>query len=209
MPCIPKLGKQAKQQNTVSKRPAYPNLEGKQRSKYTSHGLTNKNRHPSFMPSLPRVLSKTHFRRKNWKLFLVPFKENMPFQGIHQLWVPLCSYFVPVLNPMGEHENYSWEFNVRCQKKQSKNYVQNPHMYVCSFSCRSKTERNRRGERKGKKGEEKAKNSTAISIETKLTMFPNKRGWVFNKTLLLGDNAAFMVRFLSTAISNSCSMMSF
>lgn len=82
-------------------------------------------------------------------------------------------------------------------------------MYVCSFSCRSKTERNRRGERKGKKGEEKAKNSTAISIETKLKMFPNKRGWVFNKTLLLGDNAAFMVRFLSTAISNSCSMMSF
>lgn len=192
MLCIDKLGKQAKKANTL------PMI-----------WLTRTGIHVSCLHSL-EFWAKHITEEKNWKLFLVPFKENKPFQGIPLLWVPLCDYFVLVLNPMGQHENCSWGFNVRHQKKQSKNYVQKPHMYVCWFSCGSKVKiRNRRGERKVKKREGKGKNSTAISIETKLKMFPNKRGRVFNGTLLLGDNVAFMVRFLSTEISNSCSMMSF
>lgn len=79
-------------------------------------------------------------------------------------------------------------------------------MFADSLVEVKKKTKNRRGERKGKKREEK-RNSTAISIGAKLEMFPNKRGRVFNETLLLvRDNVAFMVRLVFTVISNSCSM---
>lgn len=91
------------------------------------------------------------------------FKENKSFQGINLLWVPLCGSFVPVLNPVGQHENWSWGFHVRNQKQQSKNYVQNP---ICMFThslVEEKKKKNRRGERKKERKEEKGKNSTAAS----------------------------------------------
>lgn len=115
----------------------------------------------------------------------------------------LFLFLIPWDNMKIAHEDLMSEVRRSKARIMCKNLI---CMFADSLVEVKKKTKNRRGERKGKKREGK-RNSTAISIEAKLEMFPNKRGRVFNETLLLvRDNVAFMVRLVFTVISNSCSM---